>query len=399
MISLISTRALPIGTFLLWLIPFILILLCIYKYSKTKFTHEEKLNIPINLYATYIIISICIGFFLPSGYWQWKSFISNIIVLSYFVFFYHFQSINNIYLFWTKWVKYILFCFFPLMLIMTPDSYGIYLAPILVFLIAIKYLKKSWKIIILLLTAIAISDFGARSIFAKYVIAFLLGFSFWIGFRIPQRLMKFGSILLFIIPIIFLILGVTGLYNIFQYGNESKKELILHINNATSEDLLADTRTFAYEAVITTSVKNNTILFGMTPAKNAKTKQFQNTILKITGRKNECGITNLYMWCGIIGVVLLMAIYIKAVYLSICRSNNYISKLLGIYIAFRWMWFWIEDIQDYYIDNIVLYAMIAMCFSKQFRKLRDIQIALFIRSLFNNNVNKYFRLITTIKRK
>ncbi|MBC5612045.1 hypothetical protein [Bacteroides hominis] len=234
----------------------------------------------------------------------------------------------------------------------------------------------------MILFLIAISDLGARSILLKYSFAIFLGLLFFINYKIPHKLMIAFSFLCFMLPITLFIMGVSGVFNIFEFGTDKNIVITKQTKKGNiEENLLADTRTFAYKAVLISSLKNNTIIWGMTPAKAAYVEQFDNNISKLTGRKNECGVTNLYMWCGVIGVMLLMIVYIQAVRLSLFKSKSYSIKLLGLYVAYRWVIFWIEDIQDFYIDNVTLHIMIAICYSRGFRNITDKKFALYINSL------------------
>ena len=77
----------------------------------------------------------------------------------------------------------------------------------------------------------------------------------------------------------------------------------------------------------------------------------------------------------------MMFIYMQAVSLAINHSKNYSLQLLGVYIAYRWIIFWIEDIQDPTIDNVTLHMIIAIAYSKTFRNMSDIRFKLFISNL------------------
>lgn len=386
-ISIFSTRisfGIPYAVYLS--IYILLIILLFRNFFQTNKSCSQKEYRPINIYFIYIAISIGCGYFIANGYWMWKQFFINQITLLFILFFYYFSNPKHVFLFMHKWLLYAIIAFVPFSFFMTSDSYGIYLAPITLLLLCLKHVPFRIKVILLILFAIACSDFGARSVLFKFIPALLLGISHLFNINFSKKLINVFSISFFILPIIFFILGVTGTYNIFQYQSYSSANLTqIKVNNEgelIEENLLADTRTFIYRAVLSSSVENNTILFGNTPAKSVFIEGFDNEITNLTGRKNECGIANLYVWSGLVGVVLMMFIYIQASNLAINYSKNYILQLLGFYIAYRWVIFWIEDIQDPTIDNIILYMMIAIAYSKDFRNLSDKEINLFISKLF-----------------
>ena len=387
LISLFSTRVSMGIPYAIALSIYILLIILLLRYFfKTDKSHRLRDYLPINIYSVYIAISILCGYFVPNGYWMWKVFIINQITLLFILFLYYFSSPYNVFYFLKKWVKYAIIAFIPFSIFMTKDSYGIYLGPIIFLLIYLKHIPFKYRIVLLILSVLACSDLGARSILFKFIPAFLLGVSLLLKIKISKRIFNFLAIIFFITPIIFFTLGVTGIYNIFQYQNNSSKQLTqIKINKEgerVEENLLADTRTFIYRSVLTSSVVNNSILFGTTPAKSAFVEEFDNKITRQTGRKNECGIANLYIWCGAVGVILMMFIYMQAVRLAINHSKNYSLQLLGIYIAYRWIIFWIEDIQDPTIDNVTLYMIIAITYSKAFRNMSDKRFKLFIFNIF-----------------
>ena len=385
-ISIFSTRisfGIPYAVYLS--IYILLIILLFRNFSQTNKLRNQNEYRPINIYFIYIAASIGCGYFIANGYWMWKQFIINQITLLFILFFYYFSNPKNVFLFMHKWFLYAIIAFVPFSFFMTSDSYGIYLAPITLLLLCLKYVSFKSKVILLILFVIACSDFGARSVLFKFIPAILLGLSHLLNINFSKKLIKILTVSFFILPIIFFTLGVTGIYNIFQYQSNSSKNLTqIKVNNKgeqIEENLLADTRTFIYRDVLSSSVENNSILFGNTPAKSVFIEGFDNEITNLTGRKNECGIANLYVWCGLIGVILMSFIYIQASNLAINHSKNYTLQLLGLYIAYRWIIFWIEDIQDPTIDNITLYMMIAIAYSRDFRYLSDKHIKLFISKL------------------
>ena len=71
----------------------------------------------------------------------------------------------------------------------------------------------------------------------------LIIYYFWSFINI--KLIKFGHIFLFLLPILFFILAIYGKYNLF---NEIAKndETTVSLNGQKEENLVTDTRTFLY---------------------------------------------------------------------------------------------------------------------------------------------------------
>jgi len=109
--------------------------------------------------------------------------------------------------------------------------------------------------------------------------------------------------------------------------------------------------------------------------------------LELTGRyeriSNEIGLANVFTWTGIIGVVLFSLIFFRASYLAVNRSKSIYAKMLGIYVAFRWLYSWIEDVNDFSLNYFMLMVMIGLCFSESFRNMTNKDITIWVRGIFD----------------
>ena len=97
---------------------------------------------------------------------------------------------------------------------------------------------------------------------------------------------------------------------------------------------------------------------------------------------SEVSILNVFTWTGLIGVVLYFLIFYQASYLAINQSNNIFSQLLGLFIAFRWAYAWVEDFNNFNLFYFMLWLMIGLCFSIAFRKMSNSEVERWIRSVF-----------------
>lgn len=80
-----------------------------------------------------------------------------------------------------------------------------------------------------------------------------------------------------------------------------------------------------------------------------------------------------------------MMILIMAAYYAINKSNNKLSKLLGVYIACRWVLYFIEDIALFDLNNFFLWLSIGLCYSNSFRALSDKEL----RDFFRMSAHRY----------
>ncbi|MBK9223652.1 MAG: hypothetical protein IPO23_01535 [Flavobacterium sp.] len=102
-------------------------------------------------------------------------------------------------------------------------------------------------------------------------------------------------------------MAVNGTFNIFNleenisgtYTSEKIKE-----GKKIEENLKIDTRTFLYEEVVSSALKNDYVLFGRTPARGNDSFYFGNFTAEELGTKryerysNEVSILNIFTWTG-----------------------------------------------------------------------------------------------------
>jgi hypothetical protein len=55
---------------------------------------------------------------------------------------------------------------------------------------------------------------------------------------------------------------------------------------------------------------------------------------------------------------------------------------MGLFIAFRWAYAWVEDLNNFYIQYIFLWFFIGFCYSKSFREMTDSQMIQWVRNIF-----------------
>jgi hypothetical protein len=148
-----------------------------------------------------------------------------------------------------------------------------------------------------------------------------------------------------------------------------------------------------YEEVLRSAKNYNYWVIGRSPARGNETFAFASLLEEITGRneryRNEANITNVFTWMGIIGVILYFLVFYKATYLAINKSNNIFSKLIGLFVAFRWMYAWVEDYYAFDMNNFVIWIMIGTCFSYSFRKMNNAEVIIWARGIFEPKYIRY----------
>ena len=128
-------------------------------------------------------------------------------------------------------------------------------------------------------------------------------------------------------------------------------------------------------------------MFGRTPARGNDSEFFGAIEYELTGRDerlgNEVGVLNVFTWLGIVGVLLYLLVFFRASYLAINLSNNIYAKMLGVYVSFRWLYSWVEDINNFSLNYFMLWLMIGLCFSHSFRAMTNYEVTIWIRSVFD----------------
>jgi hypothetical protein len=358
--------------------------------SKSTLRTDFKYFDVVNYYLSWNVFQIIRGTFVAETYWDWKGLLTNAFALLMPLVVFGGTEKALLQDMLRKYFKIALPLFpFFILLIMT-DAYGFYLVPISFLILFFPLLSSRWKLLVVFSTLfVVLSNLGARSNVVKFFVPFLLLSIYYVRSWISLRLLEFIRIILIITPFFFFVLGVTGVFNVFaisSYLEGSYVEKKIDVNgDENSDDLTVDTRTFLYVEVLQTAAKYNTWVFGRSPARGNETEWFAD-LAEITGRKerlgNEVAILNIFTWTGLVGVFLYLVVFYRASYLSVMKSNNIYSKMLGIYIAFRWAYAWVEDINNFSLTNMFLWLTLGICLSTTFRNMSDADFKTWISDIF-----------------
>lgn len=392
--SIIPWSSLPLSNYAFWVlvqVVFFVIILITKKYYSHNFDFKNQW--PIKIFLFWMLFSIFRGFLVAKNYWEWKNLgnSSFVLLMGFSVFVFSNVSLNRIIL--RNWFYFLL----PLFFLAVPffsreDAFGHYLVPITVLLLLFPLLPKKWKIIALFfMILVVVLGPTARSNVIKFLFAFLFGILYYIRFLLSKKI--FNSIMLFLLinPIVLFILGITGTFNIFNISEYIEGEYTTDVvvkGKKKDENLTADTRTFLYVEVLSSAINNEYIYFGRTPARGNDSQFFGKDIANDLGLSNkerfsnEVSILNIFTWTGLVGVILYFIVFLYASILAINQSNNFFAKIVGLFVSFRWMYAWVEDFSRFDLSNIILWILISLCFSIKFRRMSDIEVKIWTRSIF-----------------
>lgn len=376
-----------------WAISFlILIVFFLSRYYFFDKRNEDNMLI-VWIYLLWNLVCIIRGMFVAEIYWDWKGLIGNAMALMLPIVIFSATNKMVVQSLLSFFIKYALPLFLVFALIIRADAFGFYLIPISFLILFFPALTKRQKMILLFATAIVIiADLNARSNVIKFGVPFLILLLYYFRRNIPVKVMEAARIALFVIPLVFFALGVSGVFNVFNMQDYVKGDISAvgtdNAGNRVELNVMEDTRTFLYEEVLESAIDNNYWLLGRTPARgNDSYSTFGLLAVELTGRyerlANEVGLANVFTWTGLVGVILYMLIFFRASYLAVNRSRNIYAKMLGIYVAFRWLYSWIEDINSFTLNYFMLMIIIGLCFSESFRNMSNKDIMIWVRGMFD----------------
>lgn len=104
-------------------------------------------------------------------------------------------------------------------------------------------------------------DFTARSQTIKAVVTLLFCTGCFFKKILSNRVLLLLHHMMYIIPFILLLLGMSGVFNVFRVDE------YLNDKGTVDGEYIKDTRTFLYIEIIDSALKNDYVLWGRTPAR------------------------------------------------------------------------------------------------------------------------------------
>lgn len=380
-----------------FIIGYLMIALCCYLIYKSDIPNKRD-YLPIKLFLIWWIFEIVRGyFFFSPGYYIKRQLIEGVILTSMpllailSVYPKYVQSILHYWMLWCLPLFFVLYAW-----VMVPDGYHFYLAPLFIVGGMLPWLPGKVKYVIAALLIIMVfTDIGARSQIIKSVLALLMSLALALHRLIPNKVIRIIHWGIYVLTFVLLYLGLTGSFNVFEDMSENKNlESVTSVNSEGDVTTLGDdTRTMLYYEVVASAVDNHYILLGRTPARGhdsqlwGETNAFGTRTGLYERFNDEMCMTNIFTQFGLIGIILYTLIYVFSSYLAVYKSKSYVMKLIGLLIAFHWLYGWVEDFNAMNISNISLWIIIGMGLSKRFRNMSDYEFKLWVRGIFSTQHN------------
>jgi hypothetical protein len=360
----------------------------------------------VDVFLVWIVFSLIRGIFMAENYWDYKSLVGRIFDLLILVVGYVASNKERLQSILSFFIKYALP--FSLLLIIYQGVFmakGMILFPLAFLLLFIPGLKLHWKLILIFLTLIVLVDgivTGTRSFIFKFgmpvILLLLYYFRYFIAF---DKIVKNAHAVFLIAPWILFALGVSGIFNVFKIDEYLKINYVAKVTTAEgivkTQDITEDSRTFIYREVLQSAQKYNYWILGRSPARGNETVAFAGFFEEISGRneryRNEANVPNIFTWMGIIGLSLYFLVFYKASALAVYRSNNIYSKLLGLFVASRWAYAWVEDYSSFGMNDFTIWLMVGACLSVSFRKMNNVEVKLWARGIFERRYVWYMEYL------
>ena len=352
----------------------------------------------MNLYLLYVIFTFIRGFWVIE-FWtdDTRSLVNGTLLMLMPIIIWYFSNpdkFSQLLSFWSK--KWIVPSIIIMLLFFVKEGYAHLLAPAYFLILFYKELPKKYRRCVWIILAMVIyGGLSARSNVLRFAIVVLLSYLFIVK-QIFRNLKRISWSFFAILPIVLLLLGTLGIYNPFEALSNNAN---LNINFAEAQDKTGtviqkaneDTRTFIYEGVLATSLKNDSWLIGRTFVRGYEVDQLfgveaYQIIFERTGRMEriscEVGILNPFTWMGLIGLLLYSLMILAPSWYGVFRGRNKYVQCVGIILAFRFMFSFIEEMQTFGWNTITLWLMVAMCISPKFLKMSNNEMKIWIYSTF-----------------
>ncbi|MGN1214950.1 MAG: hypothetical protein ACI4TJ_01765 [Candidatus Cryptobacteroides sp.] len=344
----------------------------------------------IVLYLLMALVSALYGLYRSEGYWDYKALVTNFLTFALCLSYFYFAQPSKVAVSLKVWLVASCVVFWVLLPFMQGECIGRFMLPLSFLLILCPLFEKKSFILVLVLSlvVIAFSAGGARSNLLRFLFCMVLGAGLAFRQYIPLPLIKFAVVLEFVLPFVFIVLAVTGTFNIFQIG-ESLGAGGIEVRNSfdadDTEDLGADTRTFIYLEEFASALNHGYVLQGRSMARGYDSEFFGNEDLEMTGRgergSSEVAILNVFNYFGVIGVLIYFLLFAGAVVSVFLHSRNKVLYFIAVYVGFRWLWAFVEDFTRFDLNTLCLWAALSMCYSPLFLKMDDRRICLWARKL------------------
>ena len=330
----------------------------------------------IKVYWSWSFLTILHGISGVNDYWDWKALMTSylpsvLISLTLFIGI-NIEKCRYLFKFILSRVFLVSIFIIPFAMTYSEELYARSVMPICLFVLFLPYLPVRWRYFVsgIALTSIFM-DMTYRSNVLRLLVPTVLVITYYFRFLINKKILNIALISLLGMPLILLTLGLSGIFNVFEENSLDYERTITLGGQVSESNIGADTRTLLYSEVIDSMLKKgSSFIYG-----EGGSAGYETNIFLIVNEKEryraEVGFLNTLLYSGGVGVFAYGLILLVPAFYGVNRSNNYLAKMIGIFLAFRWLMFFLEDVAQFDMNFFTLWLMIGMCLSNRFRSMTD----------------------------
>jgi hypothetical protein len=357
-------------------------------YSARKRQLKNIVPKPIGmLFKLWLIINIVNlfrSFFVAYDYWDWKylmlsGFSFALIPLAFF-YGINLKYVKTIFRYVLKFLFLFGFLIIPVALATDPQLYPRLMIMVSFFILFIPYLKPKYKLLIIIVAVASILvALGFRTNAIRILFSLLILISWYFREHIKTIWLGVTRTAILIIPVLLLFLAVFSNYNIFREVSSGYQGYNIEAEWVESgmRNIVDDTRTFLYVEVLTQLEYNNEWILGESSVGSYKSNVFINSTGGSIGNERsetEVGFLNILLKYGLLGIAAyFLLLYCVSKY-AIFDSNNYLSKMIGLTIVFRWTLMFVEEYTQFDLNFFFFWVMVGLVSSNSFREMTDSEI-------------------------
>ena len=388
--SVLAWCSLPIGNTFIWWLIYTAILLIYYVIWR-----KARNNIGVvNLFLCIVLSSVVYALVdRVENYWDYKLLYSNLMVFMLPLAAYAYANPSllpktlRLYLSFAPWLLIALWPF------LESDAFGRFLVPYSFMALFLSELNKKNKLLVFIaLLVTLIYGIDSRSDVLKFAVCIFFGICFYFQQveHLLFRFIKIGRYVLLLAPFVFFGLAATGTFNVLKIDEELGYDGKYTLGkNERGDDIsaLQDTRTFLYLEEIQSAISQNYWLQGNSLARGYRSLYFGGDADKEMGLSRgerqscEVSILNVFNYFGLVGCVAYFFVFFAASYKAIYKSRNRYVPVIGLYVAFRWSFAWLEDFSKFDLNYLFLWIMIGICFSPLYRNMTDEDFKRWVHSI------------------
>jgi len=261
------------------------------------------------------------------------------------------------------------------------ELYSRLMVPVTFLIIFIPYFSKINNLVIFSVSILSIIyhlPFRTNIIRIAYSYFLLISYYFF-NTKIFNLISKITYFVLIIIPISYILFYFIFGFNLFNEFNKLGEYEVQKSNGY--ENLTADSRTFLYKEVFLNFRDNSSMFFGKGLNGSYNSIAFKYGEGFVSGKRYnvEIGFLNQYVHNGLIGLFLLIILILQVSYLAIFRSSNKFSKMLGLFLIFRYVYGFVEEMNNFDLNFLYFWLSVGLASSQKLRNFTDEQLHKIIR--------------------